>query len=181
MCFKHIESDLKLCLKIHQVVFKILNSRFMVAFPQSQFKKKTKHSKKKQTQINKNPKQTNKKPKPQQSLFPLKKTTNQPQTNKVCNLFCFNILYPGRETFTLWQKRFFLYSYYSVLMVLSLCFSIVTSIWWTFYQSKAFFCFVLPLTAFFGFLFYFYYYFPFWALAALPFNVFCRLRVVRIW
>lgn len=42
MCFKHIESDLKLCLKIHQVVFKILNSRFMVAFPQSQFKKKNK-------------------------------------------------------------------------------------------------------------------------------------------
>lgn len=39
-CVSNTLNDLKLCLKIHQVVFKILNSRFMVAFPQSRFKKK---------------------------------------------------------------------------------------------------------------------------------------------
>lgn len=72
MCYKHIESDPKLCLKTHQVVFKRLNSQFMVACTESWLKKQNTARKHKQT--NKNSKQTNKKPKPktQRSPFPPK-------------------------------------------------------------------------------------------------------------
>lgn len=88
MCFKHIENDLKLCLKTHQVVFKRLNSQFMVACIQSWLKK----NKTQQEKTSKPTKILNKSTESPNPTLPPPK--NQPTNHKPTRyVICFTLVY----------------------------------------------------------------------------------------